>query len=96
LTFGRRGRLVLSPTFAWPGHAQRVFWLQPRTVLDVIATADADRARRRPDRRPGRVVPRRAEALTCAHRLVEIDGAQRWYWKAPTIRVVAEWIIAGR
>jgi len=65
-------------------------------VLDVIATPTLIVHGGRPDRTSGRVVPRRGRALTCAHRLVEIDGAQRWYWKAPTIRVVAEWIIAGR
>jgi len=91
------GRLVLSPTFA-VGRAMlnEVFWLQPRTVLDVIATPTLIVHGAGPTDVPVESSRAAAEALTCAHRLVEIDGAQRWYWKAPTIRVVAEWIIAGR
>jgi len=91
------GRLTLSPAFA-VGRAMlnEVFWLQPRTVLDVIAAPTLIVHGAGPTDVPVESSRAAAEALTCTHRLVEIDGPQRGYWKAPTIRVAAEWVVAGR
>ncbi|MFB9902316.1 alpha/beta hydrolase [Allokutzneria oryzae] len=91
------GRVELSPTFA-VGRAMlnEVFWLQPRGVLNVIAAPTLIVHGTGPTTVPVESSRAADAALTCEHRLVEIDGPQSREWQAPAIRVASEWILADR
>jgi hypothetical protein len=84
----------LSPTFA-VGRAMlnEVFWLQPRGALNMIAAPTLIVHGAGPTGVPVESSRTAAKALTCPHRLVEIDRPQSPHWQTPTIRVATEWIL---
>nr|AKQ20691.1 putative alpha/beta hydrolase [uncultured bacterium] len=90
-------RLRVSPTFA-VGRAMlnEVFWLQPRGALGAIAAPTLIIHGAGPTTVPLTSSQTAAEALTCASRLVEINGPQAPHWQAPAIREVTEWILPAR
>ncbi|MEV6235222.1 alpha/beta fold hydrolase [Lentzea sp. NPDC051838] len=88
-----RGRVEVSPAFA-VGRAMlnEVFWLQPRGALNAIAAPTLIIHGAGPTDIPRDSSISAAEALTCAHRFVEITGPQAAHWQAPAIREAVEWI----
>ncbi|BAW04839.1 alpha/beta fold hydrolase [Nocardia seriolae] len=90
------GTVAYPPSFRL-GRAMlnEVFWLQPRGVLEAIRTPTLILHGSGPATVPFESSRTAAMALTCRHRLVEIEAPQRRQWRAPTIRAIIEWLLNG-
>ncbi|WP_200303559.1 alpha/beta hydrolase [Streptomyces adelaidensis] len=91
------GRLAYTPSFVL-GRAMlnEVFWLQPRGVLDVIAAPTLIVHGAGPTTVPVESSRAADKALTCAHRLVEIDADRSGEWRTPAAEAATEWILGDR
>ncbi|MCX4904523.1 alpha/beta hydrolase [Streptomyces sp. NBC_00878] len=88
------GRLPYTPSFVL-GRAllNEVFWLQPQGVLDVIAAPTLIVHGAGPSAVSVESSRAADKALTCDHRLVELDAEQGGAWHAPAAEAAVAWIL---